>query len=85
MAKNQNKKQETKVEVKHASAKALAFGKKNYRLMLIGLGLLVIGFILMYGPADGDIFEFRRITLAPLVVLAGFVVEVYAIFAKSKD
>lgn len=62
-----------------------AFGKENYMLMIIGVVVLIIGFALMYGPADGDIFSFRRITLAPIVVLAGFVIEVFAIFKKPKE
>lgn len=64
--------------------------------MLIGLGLIVLGFVLMMGPdantVDGkfdpnswndDIFSIRRIRIAPLLVLAGFVVQVYAILKKS--
>ncbi len=62
-----------------------AFGKENYVLMIIGVVVLLTGFALMYGPADGDIFSFRRITLAPIVVLAGFVIEVFAIFKKPKE
>lgn len=69
-----------------------AFTKENYRLMLIGLALLVLGFILMIGggskdPAvfSPDIFDFQRITLAPILILAGFVVEIFAIMKKSKD
>ena len=60
------------------------FGRENYILMIIGAVVLALGFALMYGPADGDIFEFRRITLAPLIVLAGFVIEIFAIFKKPK-
>lgn len=63
----------------------------NYKWMLVGLGLIVIGFILMGGSANDDpavfnetIFSFRRITLAPIVVLAGFAVEIYAIMKKPK-
>ncbi len=69
-----------------------AFGRINFTLMLIGLGLILLGFVLMAGggsddPAvfDDSIFSFRRITLAPLMVLAGFVVEIVAIVKKSKD
>lgn len=69
-----------------------AFGKENYRLMLIGLALIAIGFILMIGggssdPAqfNPDIFSFRRITLAPILVLAGYVVEIFAIMKKPRD
>ena len=69
-----------------------AFGRENYMLMLAGIALIVIGFILMSGggsenPAEWnpDIFNFRRITLAPVLVILGFVVEVIAIVKKAKD
>lgn len=69
-----------------------AFGKENYRLMLIGLALITIGFILMIGGGSKDpsqfnpeIFSFRRITLAPILVLAGYVVEIFAIMKKPRD
>ncbi|MBL7925311.1 MAG: DUF3098 domain-containing protein [Bacteroidia bacterium] len=70
----------------------LAFGRENYLLMGIGLVLIVIGFALMAGGKledptafNPEIFSFRRITLAPIVVMAGFLVEVWAIVKKSKD
>ena len=69
-----------------------AFGKENYRLMLIGLAFIVVGFLFMIGggsddPAkfNPDIFSFRRITLAPILILAGFVTEIFAIMKKPKD
>ena len=69
-----------------------AFGRENYMLMLIGIALIILGFILMSGGGSGDpkvwnpdIFSFRRITLAPVLVILGFVVEVIAIVKKSKD
>lgn len=69
-----------------------ALGKENYRLMAIGFGIIIIGFILMLGGGsddpnvfDPDIFSFRRITLAPLVLLFGFLFEIYAIMKKPKD
>ena len=69
-----------------------AFGRINYTLMLSGIGLILLGFILMAGggtdnPAEfsEDIFSPVRITVAPLLVLAGFVLEIYAIVKKSKD
>jgi hypothetical protein len=69
-----------------------AFGRENYRLMLIGLALIVVGFLLMIGGGSDDpnvfnpdIFSFRRLTLAPLLVLAGYVVEIFAIMKKPKD
>ena len=62
------------------------FGKKNYKFMLIGLGCIALGFILMAGGGSDDpnvfnpeIFSWRRIRLAPTLVLIGFAVEIYAI------
>lgn len=67
------------------------FARENYILLLAGLGLIVLGFILMIGGGSEDpnqfseeIFSFRRMTLAPLLVLAGYVVEIYAIMRKPR-
>ena len=69
-----------------------AFGKDNYRLLLIGLGLIVLGFILMIGGGSEDpnkfnyaIFDFQRLTLAPILILGGYVVEIFAIMKKPKQ
>ncbi|HOP59244.1 MAG TPA: DUF3098 domain-containing protein [Bacteroidales bacterium] len=69
-----------------------ALGRENYRLLAIGFVIIVIGFLLMLGgKADSpdefseEIFSFRRITLAPIVVLAGFVFEIWAIMRKPKE
>ena len=69
-----------------------ALGKENFRLLAIGFGIIVIGFLLMLGGKSEDpnefsdaIFSFRRITLAPLVVLAGFVFEIWAIMKKPRS
>ena len=63
--------------------------KKNYLYMLVGVLIIVLGFMLMSGGGehtatefDESIFSFRRITLAPIVVLAGFAFEVYAIMKR---
>lgn len=68
-----------------------AFSRENYIIMLIGLGLIIVGFLLMIGGDSKDpnvfsdeIFNFRRLTLAPILVLAGYVVEIYAIMKKPK-
>lgn len=75
------------------------FGKKNYTFMAIGLALIAIGFFLMTGhdantKPDGtfdpnywneDIFSWRRIRLAPFLIVLGFVVEVYAILLNPGD
>lgn len=67
------------------------FGKKNYTFMFIGLGIIALGFILMTGGGSDnpqvfnpDIYSFRRIRLAPALVLLGFAIEVYAIMTKSE-
>jgi len=71
---------------KEASKSEFIFGKKNYKWMFIGLACIVIGFILMSGGGSDDpnvfnpdIFSFRRIRLAPTLVLIGFGIQVYAI------
>ncbi|MBW8325894.1 MAG: DUF3098 domain-containing protein [Prolixibacteraceae bacterium] len=68
-----------------------ALGKENLKLMVIGFVIIVVGFLLMTGgkssgPSvfNADIFSFRRITLAPMVVLFGFLFEIYAIIKKPK-
>ncbi len=78
--------------VKTSNVGEFAFGKENYRLMLIGLAFIAVGFLLMIGGGSSDpskfnpaIFDFRRITLAPILILAGYVIEVFAIMKKPKD
>ena len=72
--------------------KEFIFSKKNYGLMLIGLGVIVLGFILMIGGGskdpdmfNPDIFNFRRIRLAPALVLIGFGIEIFAILRSFKN
>jgi hypothetical protein len=67
------------------------FEKENYKIMFIGLALIALGFILMAGGGSDDpnvfneaIYNFRRIRLAPTLVLLGFAVEIYAILKKPK-
>lgn len=57
------------------------FGKSNYRMMLISIAVIALGFILMIG--DTDIYDFRKIVLAPIVVLIGFTISFFAILKKS--
>jgi len=72
-------------------AQGFVFEKKGYLILLSGILLIIIGFILMSGGGSEDpkvfnpeIFSFRRITLAPLLVMLGFAVEIYAIMRKPK-
>jgi cell division protein FtsL len=67
------------------------FDKANYKFLLIGIVVIAVGFILMAGGGSDDpkvfnedIFSFRRIRLAPTVVLIGFAITVYSIFKKTK-
>jgi membrane-bound ClpP family serine protease len=85
MSKKQAKQQDKQAE------ELFPLGKENYKLMLIGLGIIIIGFALMIGGGSDDpnvfseeIFSFRRITLAPIIVLFGFIFQIYAIMKKPK-
>jgi hypothetical protein len=70
-----------------------AIAKENYRYLIIGFVIIMIGFILMMGGKSADpavfnakeLFSFRRITLAPLVVMAGFAFEIWAIMKKPRE
>lgn len=76
---------------KEKIAQPTLFGSTNYKLLLIGLAISLIGFILMIGggSVDGlsfnpEIFNFQRITLAPFIILVGIVVDVIAIMKSGK-
>jgi hypothetical protein len=67
------------------------FDSINYKILLIGIAVIALGFILMSGGGskdpnifNEDIFNFRRIRLAPTTVLIGFGITIYSIFKKSK-
>ncbi len=94
--KNFNAESFGKKETEVSQENQFYFGKQNYKLMLIGLVLIVAGFLLMMGAdantVDGKfdpnswndgIFSIRRIRIAPLLVVAGFAVEVYAILKRK--
>ncbi|MGE5384188.1 MAG: DUF3098 domain-containing protein [Omnitrophica WOR_2 bacterium] len=83
-------------EAKKATDKSntlqFAFEKENYKWMLIGLALILAGFLLMIGGGSDNpqvfnekIFSFQRITLAPLLILAGYIVEIFAIMKRPRD
>jgi membrane-bound ClpP family serine protease len=68
------------------------FSRDNYRLIIIGIAIIILGFILMIGGGSDDpnvfnpeIFSFRRITLAPVMSMFGFVFIIYAIMKKPRE
>lgn len=83
-------------EAETTQENAFYFGQQNFKWMLIGLAFIVVGFLLMMGPdantVDGkfdpnswndDIFSIRRIRIAPLFIVIGFAIEVYAILKRK--
>lgn len=68
-----------------------ALPKKNIVLILIGLGVIVLGYVLLAGGGSDDpnvfndeMFSFRRLVIAPIVIIAGFAFEIYAIMKRPK-
>ena len=68
------------------------FEKINYKILLIGIAVIVVGFLLMSGGGSNDpnvfneeVFNFRRIRLAPTTVLIGFGITIYAIMKNPKN
>ena len=68
-----------------------AFTKQNYMLLLVGVALICAGLLLMIGGGSDDptifsdkIFDSQRLTLAPVLIAAGFIVEIFAIMHKPK-
>ncbi len=76
----------------HSTVNNALFTKENYKWMLIGLVIMTLGFFLMAGGKspdpnvfnDAEIYSFRRITLAPILIVAGLVIEIFAIIKKQK-
>ena len=72
------------------SKQKFAFDKTNFILLAVGMAVVILGFILMTGPVstpahfEPDIFSVRRIKVAPLVCLLGFVFMIYAVLRKPK-
>jgi hypothetical protein len=76
---------------KEEKAKFMPFRKDNYILLLTGLAFIAVGLILMIGGSSKDvdvfdtaIYSFRRITLSPILIVLGFVIEIYAIMKQPK-
>lgn len=71
--------------------KKFAFDKSNFTLLAVGMAIIIIGFLLMTGPSstegyfEPDIFSVRRIKIAPVVCLFGFVFMIYGILHKPKN
>ena len=68
------------------------FGKKNYQLLIAGVIVMAIGFILMSGGGSDNpnvfsdaIFNKQRLTIAPILILSGLIIEVFAILYKPKE
>lgn len=68
-----------------ARTAALPFGRQNYTLMLIGIGTILAGFFIMSLDKEEFGFGFLGLTLGPIVVMAGFMVEFFAILARPKS
>jgi sulfite exporter TauE/SafE len=80
-----------KKDTKNTPRQNMLFGKRNYKFMFTGLFFIALGFILMSGGGSKDpntwneaIFNFRRIRLAPMLVLLGMAIEIYAILTKTE-
>ncbi|KAA9042168.1 DUF3098 domain-containing protein [Ginsengibacter hankyongi] len=80
------------VPVQTSSEENILFTKDNYKWMLIGLVIMAIGFFLMAGGKSGnpgafndkDIYSPMRITVAPILIVAGLLLEIFAIMKKTK-
>ena len=69
-----------------------AFTKQNYILLLVGIALICVGLLLMIGGGSDDptvfsdkIFNTQRLTIAPILIAVGFIIEIFAIMYKPKD
>lgn len=85
-----NKEEKNKNTFEKDDVKQMPFGRDNYLWVLIGLAFLLVGFLLMIGGGSDNpdvfneaIFNFRRLTLAPILVLIGFGIQIYAIMKKK--
>ncbi|MFY0253496.1 DUF3098 domain-containing protein [Chitinophaga sp. 30R24] len=83
---------DNKKEAQSAVDSRPIFPKENYKFMLVGIVVIVLGFLLMMGGNSTDpntfkpseVYSFRRITLAPTVIVLGLLIEVYAIMRRPK-
>ena len=72
-------------ETENKPNNGLAFGKRNYQIMLLGIILIVTGFVIMALEPGEYGFGFLGLTLGPVVVMAGFIVEIFAILHNPKQ
>jgi len=79
----QEKQKVTTVKAASKTKIDMVFGKENYILAAVAFAVVFIGFLLMYGSKE-EVYNFRQITLAPIVVVTGFVIGVVAIMYNSK-
>ena len=87
----QQKKTTIPVHIKETVTNTL-FGKENYKWMVIGLVVMAIGFFLMAGGKssnpnvfqDKDVYSTTRITIAPILIIAGLIIEIFAIMKKPE-
>lgn len=81
------------IEKKPATTNSPLFAKDNYIWMLIGLAVMALGFFLMAGGKssdpnafnDKDVYSTTRITIAPILIIAGLLLEIFAIMKKPKE
>lgn len=94
MSSTENTSNQESVSLKEFNKTApFSFSAKNYKLLLIGLGINILGFILMIGGATEDpnkfdaseLFSHTRITIAPMLIVAGYIVIAYSIMKRPKS
>lgn len=83
--------QKKEIKKEMTDMEGAAIPKENYKFIIIGAAVIILGYLLMVGGKSDDpnvfnpdVFSFRRITLAPLVIIAGFAIEFWAIMRKPK-
>ena len=89
----QKEKQTASQQKQNAAVTPFIFDKTNYIVMIAGVLVILVGFLLMSGGATADpnvfpkeeIYSFRRITLAPIVIMLGFGIEIFAILKRPKS
>ncbi|MFC1732210.1 DUF3098 domain-containing protein [candidate division KSB1 bacterium] len=81
-----------KAKSNESKTAVFVFNRQNYILLLVGLAFILVGFLLMIGGGSDDpnvfneeIFSPRRITVAPILVITGYIIEIFAIMKKPKE